>query len=155
MPTAVGTEYLELDDYPLSNYAVRISDLTALWVVAYRAEVLDAPYVHGGLSFPQYLAAPSVVLPGFVVGEVSSTGSATSGRRAGLAANLDELYTAVLAPVTSGDGTRAAEWHRADSTTWTADVQVSAFDIRSHDQDNGRMDFSLTLTIVSGRFVAP
>ena len=153
MPTALDVERLVINGYPLANPANRLTDLTGMFRVAYRTQSEARPYVHGRDSFPTYLDELSVVFPGILIGEVDSDGVATADTRAGLAANYEEFYAAVLAPVDSGNGTRAVSWYRGDAAVWTGVVRVDNFDVRG--RDAGAIDYSLTLAFPAGRLVAP
>lgn len=157
MPTvATGVvEYLEINSYPLANFANRLQTITAMRKVELKIGSADTPYTHGRPSFPTYLDELTAVFPGFIIGEVDSDGTPIANPRAGLEENYEEFYAAVLAPVTTGDGTRAVEWHKVGGAVWTGLVQVGPFDPRDHDQDSGRMDYSLTLTFKAGRLTAP
>lgn len=153
MPVAVGDEHLTINLYPLANPAVRLLSLRPLWAVAYRSAEATVPYVDGEQSYPSRLSGLRVVLPGILVGELDSDGVAHPDPRAGLTANFDELYAAVLAPVSTGDGTRAATWTRPGGITRTGVVKVLNFDVR--EQDATALSFSLSLLVPAGRLVAP
>lgn len=146
-------EYLEINNYPLHNYANWLSSMTGMRKVAYKIEAESAPYTNGTISYPTWLDGLTVVFPGLMIGEVDSDGVATGDARAGLETNYEEFYAAVLAPVSTGDGTRAVEWHKASGATWTGVVRVGNFDVR--DQDPGAMAYSLTLEFRAGRLTAP
>lgn len=143
------TEYLEISGYPLANPAVRLLDLSPLWSLEYRRTTVPMPYVSGTVPYPTRYAETGLSLPGKVFGFVTSMGVATAGYRAGLAVNLDELRAAVLAEVTTGDGTRPAIWHRGDGTTRTADVQVAGFTTSAAEVAT-ELDFSLELVVPAG-----
>lgn len=154
-PTAVGVERLIINSYPLSNPCNRLLSVTGMRKVAYKVGSVSPPYVHGDLSFPTYLDGLTAVFPGMLIGNVLSDGTTQSDPRVGLETNYEEFYAAVLAPVTSGDGTRAVGWRKATTATWTGVVQVRNFDVRDHDPDHGRMDYSLTLHFRAGRLTPP
>lgn len=153
MPTAIPTEYLEINSYPLGNAAVRLTSLRPLWKVLYRTSEAVAPYVDGEQSYPSRLAALRVALPGVLWGHVDSDGDPTASIEAGLLANYEELYAAVLAPVSTGDGTRAATWHRGTGAEWTGTAKVLNFDVRELAPRSVR--FTLSLLIPAGRLTAP
>lgn len=153
MPTALSVERLVINSYPLANHCNRLLDLTGMWKVAYRTASIATPYMHGRNSYPAYLDELSVVFPGLLVGEKDSDGNVNADARDGLAENYEEFYAAVLAPVDSGDGTRAISWVRGDGATWTGDVRVDNFDVRAHDA--AAINYSLTLAFPAGRLTAP
>lgn len=153
MPTALSVERLVINSYPLANPCNRLLDLTGMWKVAYRSSSQATPYTHGRNSYPTYLDELTTVFPGLLIGNVSSTGVTNADARDGLADNYEEFYAAVLAPVDSGDGTRAISWVRGDGATWTGTVRVENFDVRA--QDPAAISYSLTLAFPAGRLVAP
>lgn len=148
-------EYLEINNYPVANYCNRFQSITGMRKVEYKLATAQAPYTNGIETFPGYLDGLTIVVPGFMFGEVASDGTPIANPRVGLETNYEEFYAAVLAPVSTGDGTRAVEWHKATGAVWTGLVQVGPFDPRDHDQDAGRMDYSLTLTFKAGRLTPP
>lgn len=147
------TEYLEINSYPLASPAVRLLDLSPLWTFGYRRFPVPVPYVSGSAPHPVRYEEVIVSLPGKIFGHVDSDGAAIADYRAGLTARMDELFTAVLAEVTTGDGTRAAVWHRADGTTRIADVQVAGFEAQT--PVAMELDFTLELAVPAGVWVAP
>lgn len=155
MPPTVllATEYLEINDYPLANHCNRLLDLSGMWKVAYRTASIATPYAHGRNSYPTYMDELVIPFPGLLKGEVDSDGTPFADARNGLAVNYEEFYTAVLAPVDTGDGTRAVEWHKATGATWTGTVRVDNFDVRA--RDAGAIDYTLTLAFPAGRLTAP
>lgn len=127
MATATFSEYLTIDDVPLS---------TPAWVTEDIAELLSGPETRGRdllnpartgeLARRRGLAARTVALPIVVNGYVDSDGVEHADPRAGLIANLDELK-AILTPVSSTlTGTRTLQWVNEDSeVTREAEVHVS------------------------------
>lgn len=149
MPTANADEYLEINSYPLANPACRLLDLTSMWNVRYKLEVEGAPYTPGWETFPTDLDGLRLVFPGMLWGHVTSDGATIANARAGLKTNYEELYAAVLAPVTTGEGTRECDWYCGDDTVWTGPVQVANFDVRKKSVRAVRFD--LTLLFGEGR----
>lgn len=147
-------EYLEISGYPLATPAIRLLDLSPLWSIEYRRTSVPMPYVSGRVPYPTRYEEVAYSLPGKVFGFTTSEGAATSGYRAGLTANLDELRAEVLAEVATGDGTRPAIWHRGDGLTRVADVQVVGFSTRAA-QVATELDFSLEITVPAGVWAAP
>lgn len=153
MPTALAVERLVINSYPLANPCNRLLDLTGMWKVAYRTQSIAMPYVAGKVNYPSRLDELTVVFPGLLVGEVNSDGGTNANARVGLTANYEEFYAAVLAPVSTGGGTRAVSWVKAGlATTWTGVVQVRDFDVRA--RDAAAISYSLTLAFSAGR-IAP
>lgn len=153
MPTALAVERLVINSYPLANPCNRILDLTGMWKVSYRAMSVPAPYVAGRTNYASRLDELTIVLPGLLIGDVDSDGNDNASARAGLDENYEEFYTAVLAPVDTGGGTRAVSWVKGGGTTWTGVVQVRNFDVRA--RDPGAISYSLTLAFGAGRLTAP
>lgn len=150
MPTALtGWERLDIGSYPMANPACFLRDLTGMWRVEYRGASVPVPYVHGRVSYATRLDELTVIFPGLLIGERDSDGGVHADPRAGLVENYEELYAAVLAPVDTGDGTRAVTWHKGNGATWTGTVRVAGFDVRA--QDPAAIGFSLTLAFPAGR----
>lgn len=136
-------EYLEVDGYPLATPAVRLLDLSGLWLVQRRGTNVLIPGVAGVVGTPGRRNVIRAALPGAVFGELDAEGVAHPGVREGLEANLGELISMVAEPVASGDGTRTARWYRADGSTHTAPMQVLTFEPRSM----GPTTYRFTLTV--------
>lgn len=149
MPTALAVERLDINSYPLANPANRLLDLTGMWKVAYRTEPVPVPYAAGRINYPTRLEELTLVFPGLLIGDVDSNGAPNANARTGLTANYEEFYAAVLAPVSTGGGTRAVSWVKAGAVTWTGTVQVRNFDVRAHDA--AAISYSLTLAFGAGR----
>lgn len=127
MPDVItATEYLEISSTPLATPAWRITDLTPLKEPPDQRGVDWLIPGTGGIKPLQRRNTVTVKrLPMFIYGGRDRTNAAITNGLDGLQDNIDALYTAIVAPVGSGDGTRAATWHLPDgSTTRTANVHV-------------------------------
>jgi len=151
MPYSITTaEYLEISAYPLATPAVQITSLMGLWTFSYRGSNRVVDGVSGTEGNPHRLTETHVLLPGVVSGDFDSTGAPTPGVRAGLATNLDELFTNVLDEVTVGDGSRPALWHRGDGTVVGADIQVTGFEVTS--KEPTKHFFDLDILVLPGKW---
>ena len=127
MATASFTEYLTIDDVPLSTPAWATEDIAELLSgPETRGRDLLNPARTGELARRRGLASRTVAIPIVVNGYVDSDGVEHADPRAGLIANLDELK-AILTPVSSTlTGTRTLQWVNEDSgITREAQVHVS------------------------------
>lgn len=148
------TEYLEIASFALARPDIRLTSLTGLWRVINDGENTRAPYLQGRIGNQHYRDEVTLRLPGFADGSVDNAGAARSNARIGLQDTLEALYTAVLAPVTSGDGSRAAVWHRADGDDWTGYLHVVDF-VPTGNKGPTIMLFDLVVKLAAGVWTAP
>jgi hypothetical protein len=127
MTTANRSEYLTIDNVPLSTEAWTTEDISELLSgPETRGRDLLNPARTGELARRRALAARTVAIPMVVNGYVDSDGTPHADPRAGLISNLDELK-AILTPRSSTlAGTRTLQWVNEDSgITREAQVHVS------------------------------
>lgn len=154
MPNIITrAEYLEIATVPLATPAWRILDLSSLWDgPEVRGDDLLIPGAAGVLTQPRRATVTRKVLPIAIFGEQDREGNVYPNPFTGVRTNLDYLYTNVFAPVSTGNGTRAAIHHLADGvTTRSANVIVlSPLDVRPAGKHSliGRLD----ILIPTGRF---
>lgn len=128
MPDVItATEYLEIASTPLATPAWRIVDLTPLKEAPdQRGSDFLIPATAGVVAQQRRNTVTVKRLPMIIYGARTRENVAISNALDGLQDNIDALYTAIVAPTGSGDGTRAATWHLPDgSTTRTANVHVT------------------------------
>lgn len=150
----VATEYLEIASFAFARPDIRLTSLTGLWRVAYDGENTRAPYVQGRIGNQHYLEEALLRLPGFADGSLDNAGAVRSNARIGLQDTLEALYTAVLAPVTTGDGSRSAVWHKADGDDWTGNLHVVDF-VPTGNKGPTIMLFDLVVKLAAGVWTAP
>ena len=126
MPTAIRTEYAELDGLPLSTAAWDTLSLAGLYDSAeVRGDDPAVPYKRGSLPFRRITGAKAVTLPLVVYGDLDSDGAPHADARIGLQVNLDELKQGIAQPrITSPNGTRLLRHHMPDGTVRTTEAQV-------------------------------
>jgi hypothetical protein len=126
MPTAIRTEYAELDGLPLSTAAWDTLSLAGLYDSAeVRGDNPTVAYKRGALAFRRITGPKAVTLPLVVYGDFDSDGAPHADPRIGLQDNLDELKQNIAQPrITSLDGTRLLRHHMPDGTVRTTEAQV-------------------------------
>lgn len=154
MPLIVATEYVEISEHPFATPDLRFQSLTPLWRVAYDGENTRAPYLQGRIGNIHYRDEVTLRLPGYVDGSVDDDNVARPNARQGLQDTLEALYAAVLAPVTTGDGSRPAVWHKANGEEWTADVHVVDF-VPTGNEGPTIMYFDLVVKVGAGVWFSP
>ncbi len=128
MPTAIRSEYAELDGTPLATAAWDTLSLVDLYDTPdVRGDNPVVPYRRGALNFRRITGPKAVTLPLIIYGDFDSDGGAHSDPREGLVINLDELKQLVVAQprVTTDLGTRLLRHHLPGSLgTRNAPAQV-------------------------------
>ena len=129
--------------------------ITMLTGVEQRGEDRIIPSVTGVIAYPRRLTKVSHELRILVVGDVDLNGSNTADPLVGLVANLDYLYTNVVAPVVSTTGTRAATVDWPGLATRSADIHVLALTSTKYVLVDQRPAWEgmLRISIPAGRFV--
>lgn len=119
MPTAIRTEYAEIDGTPLA---------TAAWDTLSLVDLYDTPdvrgdnptvaYKRGALAFRRISGPKAITLPLVIYGDFDSDGAPHSDPREGLVINLDELKRLIIAQprVTTPFGTRDLRHHLPDGS---------------------------------------
>lgn len=131
--------------------------LVNLWVVLdRRGEDRPLPLAAGVVPYPRRAAATRHDLRIIVAGDVDETGATEADARIGLEGNLGYLYSNVLAPVTSGDGTRAATLTMPSGATRTASIHVLGLTPVAYafaaDHSWAHFEGTLHISIPGGRF---
>lgn len=154
-PYDVGcTGTLTISGVSLNRLAWDIPNLTSLWYQhAVRGQSKTMTGLLGRRSFPVRVDEAVHDLYFVVNGDFDQAGAATADPLVGLQANLDYLWTNVLQPITSGDGTRPATLLMPSGATRSADVRTSPLVPVGEDVTDTRFaEFTLTVTIPGGRF---
>lgn len=103
--------------------------------------------------FPRDDGRLDTVLTGVVAGDYSQAGALLGGTlEAGVITNLTALK-AITAPVTTGDGTRAAVLTLANGTTKTAAVHFGPLKVAYSGATGGLVNVTVRLEVPAGRFV--
>lgn len=130
--------------------------LVPLWIVLdRRGEDRLVPYT-GVIPYPRRATATRHDLRIVVAGDVNQSGTPQADARVGLENNLSYLYTNVVAPVTTGDGTRAATLTMPSGATRTANVHVLGLTPTAYafaeDHTWAHFEGTLHISIPAGRF---
>lgn len=147
MPTPTRTEYLTIDEMPLT---------TAAWETEDIASILDGPGTRGNdLTVPTRSGAVArrritepreITIPLVVNGYFDSNGSAHADPREGLLANIDELKRYLTPDYTTIAGTRTLLWQNAAGIYRSAEVHVSpAIQVASIGPHAARVIISATI----------
>lgn len=83
------------------------------------------PTASGMMPFRRRITRTTHELRMLVVGEVDANGTEVVDHSAGLTANLRYLFTNIVAPVATPEGTRLASYTAPDGATTTADIHVT------------------------------
>ena len=127
MATANSSEYLEIDNVPLSTPAWDTEDLAAiLQGPGVRGGDLLVPIRAGELARRRILTSRVITVPLVVNGWFDSDGNEHADPRAGLIANLNALKLVFSPNYRTTTGTRTLEWvNTTTSVTRVAEVHVS------------------------------
>lgn len=127
MATANSSEYLEIDNVPLSTPAWDTEDLASvLQGPGVRGSDLLVPIRAGELARRRILTSRVILVPIVVNGYYDSDGVAHADPRAGLIENLNELKLVLAPNYRTTAGTRTLEWvNTTTAITKTAAVHVS------------------------------
>jgi hypothetical protein len=150
--TIIGTEYLVIDDVPLSTPAWVITDHAALWGAGdMRGEDIIIPGAAGVLPRQRRPTVTKVDLELWIVGHVDWNNVAQANERAGLARNVNHLMTNVAAQPGTPAGTRSAVLHMPPgSTPATLSGPVHVEQFRLAGRGPGAALAQLTLSIPAG-----
>ena len=152
MPAVIPTRYLEVGGVPLSiDGAWRVTDYTPLLAEAdQRGEDVLVPYQDGRKAKRRWRDSAKVAVPMVIFGKNDENGDLHADEVDGLEANIAFLNDNVVAPVASGDGTRAATLHLPGGAR-TASVHILGLELARLSPIAARG--SLALSIPAGRFV--
>lgn len=126
--TAVIREYLIVSGITLANSAFFGTDLSDLRRPADQRG-RDRVIPHGSvLAKPRRRTASKRSLPMVIFGNIDQAGNPLSDYQAGMDAHLAYLNTNVVAPISTGDGTRSASLVLANSTR-NANIHVEGLEI--------------------------
>lgn len=125
--------------------------------VSQRGSDRKIPSAGGVLAYRRWADVTEHQLRILVAGDVNYLGVANADHNAGLASNLDYLYTNVIAPVASTTGTRAAVLNIPGLGTKTADIHVTGveqtkYHLSQNGADGSIWEGRLTISIPAGRF---
>lgn len=112
------------------------------------------PSSTGIIPYQRRLAPHRVDLRLLVCGDVTQAGVANSNFASGLVTNLAYIYTNVVAPTGTGDGTRAATLTFTGQTNRTANIHVLGM-VKQHYNlatDSAIWEGTLQISIPAGRF---
>lgn len=129
--------------------------LVQLWVsVDQRGEDRVLPSATGVIPYKRRITATRHDLRLVVVGDVDLNGTANSNSKTGLLTNLNYIYTNVVAPTGTGDGTRAATLTFTGHTNRTANVHVLGLQVQRVNLSDTSAVFEgvLQISIPAGRF---
>lgn len=122
------TEYLSISGVVLANPAYFITDLSDVRRPADQRG-RDRIIPHGGvLAKPRRRTVSKRMVPMIIDGSVDTNGAPTGNYQAGMEGHLAYLNANVVAPVSSGDGTRPATLMLAWGPKY-ANVHVEALEI--------------------------
>lgn len=129
MPTYTTfiTEYIEIAGFKFGTRAAFTEDCEDAWLADQRGADILIPHAAGVLAQQRRLTVTKMAFPIVVDGSWNTDGTLAGSPRSNLTTLMDAIYSAVVAPVGSGDGTRSATWHRSDGSTKTANVHVLGF----------------------------
>lgn len=148
------TGILTVDGLALNTPAWDVPSLVRLWMEA--SERGDnkalAGVAAGQRGNPRRLDVAEFDLAFAITGDATSAGVANLDPWLGLQTNLDALYTAVFAPVTTGRGTRAATLTMPSGATRTADIQIDPLSFPNDIDDPSFVEAVIHMTVMSGRF---
>lgn len=151
MPPVIPTRYLEISGISMSIVgAWMLIDYTPLLQDAeQRGDDRLVPHLPGRIAHPRRRDRTAVVLPMEIYGDNDQTGAAHANQVDGLEANIAYLNANVVAPVSTGDGTRAAVLHLPAGNR-NANVHVVGLGLSRTSPTTARA--SLKLNIPTGRF---
>lgn len=133
-----------------------ISDLTDLWFTAdVRGDDRILPGVAGVIPYRRRTTVTRHDLTILVIGDVDATGAPHSDSYIGLETNISSLYTNVVTPTNTGDGTRAASLVLPSGATRTANIHILGLvKQRQFLSDyQSALEATLQISIPAGRFV--
>lgn len=120
--------WLTIDGHSLHTPAWCAYDLSPLWgTPEVRGGNRLLPGATGVLPYRKRATETRLSLPFVVYGAFDADGTPNEDPFAGLEANLAFLYTYVILPTNTGDGTRELVWHRPSGSSTTADVHVVGY----------------------------
>lgn len=151
------TGTLQIGTVVLSCPAWDITDLTPLWVeTTVRGGDRLIPGAAGVRPFRRRVTVTTHALPMLISGDVDPLGVVNTDAWVGLEENLADLWTNVVAPTNTGDGTRAAILTMPSGATRTANVHVLGLRVGSTRGEPHRhhavVRASLQISIPAGRF---
>lgn len=132
-----------------------VGGLVQLWAeFDVRGEDRLLPSATGVIPYPRRMTSKRFDFRLLVVGDVNQAGTPVADSRLGLQANLEYLYTNVLAPVVSSTGTRAATLLMPSAATRTANIHVLGLVTQSYHLSECDSIYIGTLqtSIPTGRF---
>lgn len=143
--------WLEISGVPLAIPAFWTRSLRQLRTRAARGEDQLLPGSAGYVARRRRRTGVRMAFPLVIDGAYDLDGALRSDPWAGLDANTDYLMANVVEPITTGNGTRPAVWHRSDGTTKSADVHVLS--LGPPTAAGPTVDFTvLDLSVPAGRF---
>lgn len=119
------TGTLTIDGFLLNTAAWDITDLTPLWIeTTMDGEDVPLPGVDGAVPFQRFMQPASFALAMKISGDVDELGVDYANAMIGMETNLASIKAAIVTPVHTGDGTRAAVLTKPSGATMSADVHV-------------------------------
>lgn len=150
------TGTLTIDGVLLNTPAWDCTDLTTLWVEAtVRGGDRLLPGVPGVIPYRRRLDVTTYALPMLISGDVDQDGTDYPNAWVGLETNMDVLWSDVVAPTNTGDGTRPAVLTMPSGLERTADVHVLGLRVSSAvgaSTDHALVRAVLQLSVPAGRF---
>jgi hypothetical protein len=147
MATATRSEYIAIDDLPLTTAAWETEDIASIMDgPGTRGNDLSIPTRAGSIARRRTLEPRQISIPLVVNGWYDSDGGAHATAREGLLANLDELKQHLSPKYTTVAGTRTLEWISDEGTYRTAEVHVSpALDVSMVGPNAARVVITATI----------
>lgn len=150
------TGTLTIDGVLLNTPAWDATDLTTLWVEAsVRGGDRLLPGVAGVIPYRRRLDVTEYALPMLVSGDVDENGDDYADAWVGLETNLQWLWSNVVEPTNTGDGTRPATLTMPSGLERVADVHVLGLRVSSAvgaATRNALVRAVLQISVPAGRF---
>ena len=150
------TGVLTIGGVSMNTPAWDISDLTDLWFTAdVRGTDRILPGVSGVIPYRRRTTVSRHDLTILITGDVNTASVPYADPLVGLETNTASLYTNVVAPTNTGDGTRAATLLMPSGATRTANIHVLELVKQRQFISDGQtiLEATLQISIPAGRFV--